>query len=124
MMQPERTRSPLRNTGAVALSTALWIVSLILAMFSTFALRDIFIWGLAALITPSDQAGRLRAASTINFAQDCALVVFGVISIVVIVISSEYFFREVGQTRLLRRQIRIIVAECVIVLPVALILWR
>ncbi len=105
-------------------SAGLWIVSVGLALASTFALRDIFVWGLGLLLASPDQASRLRAASTINFAQMCALVIFGAFSVVIIVFSSEYFFHYAGQPRFWRRLTVIIAAECVIVLPVALILWR
>ena len=112
------------SPSALIVSAGLWVASVALALLSTFALRDIFTWVLAFILASPDPASRLRAANTINFAQMCALVIFGVISIVVIVFSSEYFFHYAGQPRTLRRQIGIVIAECVIVLPVALLFWR
>ncbi|HVU11945.1 MAG TPA: hypothetical protein VHD90_11740 [Phototrophicaceae bacterium] len=119
-MLVEKRPSPL----AWVASAGLWIVSVGLALASTFALRDIFVWGLGLLLASPDQASRLRAANTINFAQMCALVIFGVISVGVIVFSSEYFFHYAGQPRFWRRLAGIVAVECVIVLPVALLLWR
>ncbi len=105
-------------------AAVLWLISVVLAALSPFALRDVLIWALALAIPQPDQYNRLRAAQTINVASQCGTVIFGIIAVVVMVFSTEYFFHHAGQPRLLRRLGRIIAVECLIVIPVAYFFWR
>jgi len=108
----------------LALSVVLWLVSLALTALSPFALRDLLIWGLALVIPQPDQLTRLRTAQAINLASQCGIVLLGVLALVVMVFSTEYFFHQAGQPRLLRRLAGIIAVECLIVVPVAWFFWR
>jgi hypothetical protein len=108
----------------IALSVVLWLVAVVLAALSPFALRDVLMWGMALVIPQPDQFTRLRTAQTINVASQCGIVIFGIIAVVVMVFCTEYFFHNMGQPRFARRLGRIIAVECLIVIPVALFFWR
>ena len=107
----------------ILVSAVLWVVSVILALLAIFAVREVVIWALATALTGDDQASRLQAAHFVNLGQDCAIVALGLIGLIAIIYSGDYFFHHMGEARLLRRLLVIIAVECVIVVPVALIFW-
>jgi hypothetical protein len=106
------------------LSTVLWLVSLVLAGLCFFAVRDVFIWGLALILTGPDRLSQLRAENYVTLAHNCAMIIVGVVDLGVIIFITEYFFRHTGQPRLLRFLAWTLAIEGAILLPVALLFWR
>ncbi len=106
------------------ISAGSWAVSVVLTLASIFALRDVIVWALAILLPNQDMAAQLDSANLINLANQCGVIGLAVIALVVIAYSTEHAFRQSNQARTRRRLIGIIVVECVIVLPVALLLWH
>lgn len=113
-----------RKPAAVIVSGALWLASVVLGGLTVFAARVILIWAMALLIPQPTTKARLETTNVINLAQQCGTVVFGLILLGIIVYTSERFFREAGNPRLLRMLARIIAVECLIVLPVWWLVWR
>ena len=113
-----------RKPTALALSGVLWLVAVVLSGLGVFALRDLLIWGLALIIPQPTTKSRLETANVIDLAQQCGVVIFGLMGLVVLLYCTERLIRDAGQPRLLRALARIIAVEAVIVLPAVLFLWR
>ncbi len=113
-----------KPTTAVILTGALWLVMFILGTLAVFALRDLQVWLMAALIPQPTTKSRLETANVINMAQQCGIVIFGMIVLVALIYFTERAIRDAGQPRLMRTLARVIVVEAVIVLPTWWILWR
>ena len=113
-----------RKNVAILLTIVLWLISAVLTLICIFAVREVFLWGLAAILAPSDTASRNQAANIINLAHHCTVIILGLISVVVVVGTSEIAFRNPGQPGTLRTLTLIILAECAIVVPVTLLFWR
>src|SRR5256885_1203373 len=102
MKQTELTRDQSsKRMLAVLLSTVLWLISAVLALACIFALRDIFLWGLGALLTKPAPAHNFQAAEIIDVAHYCFMVILGLVALVFVVGSGEYVRRHAGQPRLL-----------------------
>jgi hypothetical protein len=113
-----------RKIPAILLTGILWLISASLALMSIFAIREVLIWGLGAILAPSDTASRNHAADIINLTHHCTVIFLGLVSMVVVVASSEIAIRKPGQPRTLRILALISLVEGVIVVPVALLFWR
>jgi hypothetical protein len=126
MTQNDLTRNQpmFKISPAVVLSVALWLVAIVLAMLCVFAARELFLWGLGVLIPQPDTRSRLQAANFIDLAHQCFMLILGVADIILLMGISEYFFRHIGQARLLRTLALVIAIESAIVLPVYLFFWR
>ena len=124
MNQTELSRITSKRGFAVALSVVLWLASAFLALASIFALRDILVWLLTNLLIKPNANSNYDAIRSIDVANDCGAIIFGILGLGVIIVSSEYFFRHAGQPRLIRILAGLIALECGIVLPVALLYWR
>lgn len=109
---------------ALAASGVLWLASVVLGLLGIFALRDLLVWGLALIIPQPTTKVRLETANLISLAQQCGVVVFGVIGLVLLVYCTERLIRDAGKPNLLRLLARIVAVEFVIVLPAWWILWR
>ena len=114
----------LKKAADFLMTGGLWLVSAILALFCIFALREILLWGLGILLTPIDPAHAYRAAGMINIIHDLGMIVLAIGALVVIMYTNHYAFSHVGQPRMVRALVRMIVIECVLVLPIAWIFWR
>jgi hypothetical protein len=114
-----------RRYGAIALSLVLWAASVVLTFFAVFALRDLSILLMAAVLVPpgSSTATRLNAADIVNLASMCIIVVLGMLGIGVLLVSGDYTLKHLGQPRLLRRLLALVIVEAVIVVPTALFMW-
>jgi hypothetical protein len=122
--EPIVTPVPLQQRFRILFSILLWLVSAFLALAAIFALRDLLLWLLANLLIKPDAKSNYDVNRFIDVANDCGALIFGVLCLGVIVVSSEYVFHHLGQARLNRILTILIVVECVIVLPVAWFFWR
>lgn len=113
-----------KPTTAMMLTGVLWLVMFILGTLAVFALRDLQVWLMAALIPQPTTKARLETANVINMAQQCGIVIFGMIALVALIYFTERAIREAGQPRVMRMLARVIAVEAVIVLPVWWVLWR
>src|SRR5690606_17228464 len=113
-----------RRTLAIVLTIVFWLLTIVLTVTAIFAAREIILLELAILIPQEDILSRLQAANFINLVHNCTLPVLGIVGVSVMIFSSELMFNRAGEPRTLRRLAIIIAAECLIVLPVWLFLWR
>lgn len=118
------TQAP-RPYGRIALTLALWLVSVVLTFFVVFAARDILVWVMAMLLVrPETTPGqRIDAAQIINLASMCLIIVLGLLGIGVLVVSGDSTFKHLGQPRQIRRLLVLVVVEAAIVLPSAWFFW-
>jgi hypothetical protein len=105
-------------------SLVLWLVTAFLGLASILALREILLFVLAKLLIKPHAISNADAIHTIYVANDCGSLIFGILCLGVIVVTSDYVFKHVGQPRLIRLLAGLIAVECVLVLPVAFIFWR
>ena len=113
-----------RNTINVLFFGALWLLSVILILLSILAVREIFLWGVSEILLRNSPAHDYQAAGIIDTLHFCLVTVLGIVGLTVAVISSEFGLRRAGKPGSLRVLLLLIVAECAVVLPVALIFWR
>src|SRR4051812_17225787 len=106
------------------MTLVLWLISAFLALAAIFALREILLWLLANWLIKPDAKSNADAIHFIDVANDCGAIIFGMVCLGAIIVSSEYVFKYLGQPRLMRILAGLIAVESVIVLPVALIFWR
>ncbi len=106
------------------LSLLLWLVSAFLALASILALRELLLLVLSKLLIDPNANSNADAVHTIFVANDCGSLIFGILCVGMIAVITDYVFKHVGQPRLIRLLAGLIIAECVLVLPVALIFWR
>ena len=123
-MQQDRTLAPDKSPLSIVISSLMWLLSAVLALALIFALRELLLWALANLLIDPTANSNFDAVNTIQLANDCGALIFGILCLGIIIVSSEYFFKHVGQRRLIHRLAGLIVVEAAIVLPVALIFWR
>ena len=112
------------NINNVLISGTMWLIASGLGMLSIFAIRDLFIWGVASILRPSDAVTAYQQGAFINVAHYCLMVVLAMFIIGVVIFSSEYVFKHAGEPGTIRLLARIIAVECLIVVPVALLFWR
>ncbi|MCC6804402.1 MAG: hypothetical protein IT319_16080 [Anaerolineae bacterium] len=113
-----------RRPTALALSGVLWLATVVLSVLLIFALRDMLIWGLGLVIPQPTTKARLETANVISLAQQCGVIVFGLVGLILLIYCTDRLIREAGQPKLLRTLARIIAVEFVLVLPAWWILWR
>jgi hypothetical protein len=124
-MQNELTRgTPFAVNAALILSVVLWLVSVVLAMLCLFAARELLILGLGLLFTGADRLTQMRGANLLNTSHHCLIMILAVVDVTVLMAITEYFFRYMGQPRLLRAQLVIIALECAMVVPAWWMFWR
>lgn len=124
MDQVQLTQPDAKKYGMMALTITLWLIMAVLAMFSIFALRELFIWGVAAVLSePGNVERRNQVANVINFTQQCFVIFAAVLGLGLVMSTTEYLFKHSGQPRLIRRLLIIIALEAALVLPVAYIFW-
>ena|SRR5215211_153043 len=122
--EPSQAQPVVKKYGMIVLSAVLWVIVAVLALFCIFALRELFIWLVAALFSePGNQARRAQVANTINFTQQCVVIILAVLGLGVVMSTVEYLFRHAGEARLNLTLLIVIALESVLVLPVALIFW-
>ncbi|MEO8395036.1 MAG: hypothetical protein ABI700_18715 [Chloroflexota bacterium] len=124
MRQNELKLTTSRKLISTVTTLVLWLISAVLALVSIFALRELLFLILTKLLINPDAISNADAEHTIFAANDCSAFIFGIFCLGVIVVTSDYVFKRVGQPRTFRLLIGLIVVECIIVLPVALIFWR
>ncbi len=124
MRHDELTLNPNRKIISTVTTVVLWLISALLALVSIFALRELLLLLLTKLLINPEAISNADAEHTIFAANDCSAFIFGIFCLGVIVVTSDYVFKRVGQPRTIRILIGLIVVECIIVLPVALIFWR
>jgi hypothetical protein len=122
--QNEFSRSASRQLASNLVSIGLWLVAAFLSLASIFALREILLFALPNLLINPDANSNYDAIHAIYAANDCGAAIFGVICLGVIVVSSDYVFKHLGQPRVIRFLAGLVAVECILVLPVALIFWR
>lgn len=125
MSQNELIHEPIwvKKTIISLVSAVLWLVSAILALLSIFALREVVIWVVTSLAVDPDQGYSYRADGIIRLSSQCSAVLLGMLSIGVIILSSEYLFRRASEPRTVRILTWLVAAECAIVVPVGLLFW-
>ena len=124
MNQLRLTQPDMKKYSMVAFSIFLWVIVAILALFTIFALRELFIWAVAAALNePGNVERRLQVANIINFTQQCFVIVAAVLGLGLVMASGDYLFKYAGQARLNRVLLMIIAAEAVVVLPVNYLFW-
>jgi hypothetical protein len=124
MDQVQLTQPDGKKYGMIALSIVLWVVMAVMAMFAIFALRELFIWAVAAVLSePGNVERRNQVANIVNFTQQCFVIFAAVLGLGVVMSTTEYLFKHVGQPSLIRRLLIIIAAEAALVLPVAYLFW-
>jgi hypothetical protein len=118
------TQTP-RPYGRIALTLALWLVSVVLTFFVVFAARDILVWVMATLLVRegTTTGQRIDAAQIINLASMCIIIVLGLLGIGVLVVSGDSTFKRLGEPRQIRRLLALVVVEAAIVLPSAWYFW-
>jgi hypothetical protein len=122
--EPLQAQPVVKKYGVIVLSVVLWVIVAVLAMFCIFALRELFVWAVAALLSePGNQARRAQVANIINFTQQCVVIILGVLGLGVVMATVEYLFRHAGKAQLNRTLLIVIALESALVLPVALIFW-
>ena len=124
MTQTDLSRSTSRKLLSSLTSLALWLISSFLGLASILALRELLLVVLSKLLIDPDAISNADAVHTIFVANDCGSLIFGILCVGIIAITTDYVFKHVGQPRLIRLLAGLIAAECVLVLPVALIFWR
>ncbi len=124
MTQNELSRSTSRKLITSLASLGLWLVSAFLGLASILALREILLFVLSKLLINPDANSNADAVHTIYVANDCGSLIFGILCLGVIVVTSDYVFKHLGQPRLIRLLAGLVAVECVLVLPVALLFWR
>ena|GEM_PF-6626466 len=113
-----------RKYGMMAISVVLWVIVAVLAMFCIFALRELFIWAVAALLSePGNQARQAQVSNIINFTQQCVVIILAVLGLGLVISTAEYLFRHAGKARLNRILLLVIALESALVLPVNAIFW-
>ena len=65
----------LRNAAATALMFLLWVASSALGLLALFALRDILIWGVGALLTQTSSMPSYEIAKMVNLANQCGAII-------------------------------------------------
>ena len=124
MNQNELPRLARPKLVPVVTSLALGLIAAFLALAAILALREIFLWLLANVLIKPEAKSNADAVHFIDVANDCGSMIFALFCLGIIVVGSDYFFKHLGQPRLIRRLAGLIAVECVLVLPVALIFWR
>ena len=124
MDQVHLTQPDAKKYAMIALTVVLWLAMAVLAMFAIFALRELFIWAVAAVLSePGNVERRNQVANVINFTQQCFVIFAAVLGLGLVMSTTDYLFKHVGQPRLIRRLLIIIALEAALVLPVAYIFW-
>lgn len=124
MDQAQLTQPDAKKYGMIALTIVLWLIVAVLAMFSIFALRELFIWAVATVLSePGNVERRNQVAKIINLTQQCFIIFTAVLGLGLMMSTTDYLFKHAGQPRLIRRLLIIIAVEAALVLPAAYIFW-
>lgn len=124
MNQLQLTQPDAKKYGMMALTVVLWLIVAVLTMFVIFALRELFIWSVATVLSePGDAERRLQVTKIINLTQQCFVIFTAVLGLGLVMSTTDYLFKHAGQPRFIRRLLIIIALEAALVLPVAYIFW-
>ena len=119
-----RGQMALKKAADTALIFLLWVLMAVLGLLAIFALRDVIIWGVGALLVDTSGMPSTQIAAMISFANQCGAIILAVVAISAIIASFELIVARSKTPHRVRKLLIIIGVECAIIVPAGLAFWR